>query len=206
MEIHPPEKPIHTVRDFLLQLMTITAGILIALSLEGAIEWSQHRTLVSEVKANLRQEILDNKRELGKVLALAPQLRANEQAAIQFIEDLRAHRLKGRGPVKLDFTFYLGRLSGTSWSTAQAAGAVVYMPYEDVQRYASIYDKQREFDQLQDRLGETIVAAVPSDDVENSNPRELRDWKQRVQTSLRYLGNVEGVARSLSDEYDGALR
>ena len=51
MEIHPPEKPIHTVRDFLLQLMTITAGILIALSLEGAIEWSQHRTLVSEVKA-----------------------------------------------------------------------------------------------------------------------------------------------------------
>jgi len=29
MEIHPPEKPIHTVKDSLLQLTTITAGILI---------------------------------------------------------------------------------------------------------------------------------------------------------------------------------
>ena len=80
------------------------------------------------------------------------------------------------------------------------------MEYRDVQRYASIYDKQRKFDALQDRLNETVVAAMPSDDVDNSSPRELRDWKQRVQTSLAYLSTVEGLARSLRDEYDGALR
>ncbi|HEY1205760.1 MAG: hypothetical protein ABSH46_12210 [Bryobacteraceae bacterium] len=204
MEIHPPEKPIHTVKDFLLQLLTITVGILIALSLEGAIEWSHHRSLVSEAKENLRQEILDNKREIGKFLAGAPDLRKNEEGAIQFIEDLRAHRAKGHH--KLDFSCYFALLSGTSWGTAQAAGAVAYMPYRDVQSYAGIYDKQRKFDALQDRLGETIVAAVPSEDPDNSSPRALGEWKQHVQTSLTYLHNVEGLARSLRDEYDGALR
>ncbi len=204
MEIHPAEKPIHTVKDFLLQLTTITVGVLIALSLEAVIEWSHHRALASEAKQNLRREILENKRELDKVLALIPQLRKNEQAAIQLIEDLRAHRAKGHH--ELNFTYYFGVPSDTSWSTAQAAGAVVHMPYEDVQRYASIYDKQRKFDALQDRLNETVLAAVPSDDVDNSSPRELRDWKQRVQTSLRYLSEAEKVARSLRDDYDGALR
>ncbi len=203
MEIHPPEKPIHTVKDFLVQLMTITAGILIALSLEGVLEWSHHRTLVSEAKDNLRQEILDNKREIGKVLAGIPSLRKNEEAAIQFIADLQAHRAKGR---TLNYSYYFGLLSGTNWGTAQAAGAVAHMEYRDVQRYASIYDKQRKFDALQDRLSESVIAAIPSDDVRTSNPRELRDWKQRLQTSLAYLSNVEGVARSLKDEYDGALR
>jgi hypothetical protein len=203
MEIHPPEKPIHSVKDFLLQLMTVTAGILIALSLEGMLEWSHHRTLVSEAKENLRQEILDNKREIDKALGGYPNLKQNEEAAIQFIADLQAHRAKGR---TLNYSYYFGLLSGTSWSTAQAAGAVAYMQYRDVQRYASIYDKQRKFDALQDRMSESVIAAIPADDVRNSNPRELRDWKQRVQTSLTYLSNLEGMARSLRNEYDGALR
>ena len=97
MEIHPPEKPIHTVKDFLLQLTTITAGILIALSLEGTIKWSHHRALVGEAKENLRQEILANKREIDKVQAGIPNLRKNEEAAIQFIADLQAHLVRPHG-------------------------------------------------------------------------------------------------------------
>jgi len=207
MEIHPPEKPIHTVKDFLLQLMTITIGILIALSLEGVIEWSHHRTLVSEAKENLRQEILDNQRELEKALSGYPNLRKNEEKALQLIEDLRAHRVKGhREPVTLDFSYYLAVPSNANWSTAQAAGAVAFMSYPDVQRLASIYDNQRKFDSFQDRLAETVAAAVPSDDPDNSTPDELRAWKTRIQASLAHLRTMEGWAQHLNAEYDGALR
>ena len=207
MEIHPPEKPIHTVKDFLVQLMTITIGILIALSLEGTLGWSHHRTLVSEAKENLRQEILDNKREIGKALAGYAGLRKNEEAALLLIEDLRGHRAKGHhGPVTLDFRYYLAVPSGTNWSTAQAAGAVAYMSYNDVQKYASIYDNQRKFDTFQDRLTEAIAAAVPSDDPNNSSPGELRAWKTRIEASLSHLHTVEGWAQHLREEYDGALR
>ena len=37
MEIHKP-KPAHSVREFLIELLTIVAGILIAISLEQAVE------------------------------------------------------------------------------------------------------------------------------------------------------------------------
>jgi hypothetical protein len=50
MGIHPPEGPIHSIKDFLLALTTITAGVLIALSLEGFIEWNHNRRLVREAE------------------------------------------------------------------------------------------------------------------------------------------------------------
>jgi hypothetical protein len=38
MEIHAPEGPVRSVKDFLVHLSMITLGIVIALSLEGALE------------------------------------------------------------------------------------------------------------------------------------------------------------------------
>jgi hypothetical protein len=206
MEIHPPEKPIHTVKDFLLQLMTITIGILIALSLEGALEWQHHRALVSEARENLRQEMMNNKREIDKILAGLPGLKTNEEAAVRLIDDLQAHKAKEHRTQSLNFTYYLGLLSNTGWNTAQAAGAVAHMPYPDVQKYSDLYDLQRVFDDLQNRLGESVLAAVPPSDPDKLDPRELREWRHRIQTSLTYIQNLEGLARGLGGEYDKALR
>ena len=56
MDIHPPH-PIHTWKDFGIQLVTITAGILIALSLEGVRESIHDRAIVREARENIRREI-----------------------------------------------------------------------------------------------------------------------------------------------------
>ena len=69
MEIEPPHHPIETRRDFFIHLFTITCGLLIALSLEGLVEWSHHRSLVHEARANIRQEIEDNQKAANKNLA-----------------------------------------------------------------------------------------------------------------------------------------
>lgn len=61
MEIHPPHGPVHSIKDILLQLLTITLGILIALSFEGMREWRQERVLVNEARENMLREIRDNK-------------------------------------------------------------------------------------------------------------------------------------------------
>ncbi len=53
MDIHGPQGPIQSVKHFFLHLLTITIGILIALSLEGIVEWAHHRSLVSEARMNL---------------------------------------------------------------------------------------------------------------------------------------------------------
>ena len=39
MDIHPSQGPIHSFKDFLFHLLTVIIGILIALSLEGLLDW-----------------------------------------------------------------------------------------------------------------------------------------------------------------------
>src|SRR5437660_11533422 len=63
MEIHPPRR-IASLKEFFKELLTITVGILIALSLEGLLEWKHHRELAREARANILSELRENLREL----------------------------------------------------------------------------------------------------------------------------------------------
>lgn len=71
MDIHPPH-PIHSWKDFGVQLITITAGILIALSLEGVRESIRDRALVREARENIHREIADNKHEVDNEISAIP--------------------------------------------------------------------------------------------------------------------------------------
>jgi hypothetical protein len=62
MEIHAPDKPILTIKEAIVHLAIVTIGILIALSLEGLVEWRHHRELVQEARANIADEIRDTAR------------------------------------------------------------------------------------------------------------------------------------------------
>ena len=54
LDVHAPHDKMHGFKDFLLHLATITIGLLIALSLEGCVEWRHHRHLVQEAEEGLR--------------------------------------------------------------------------------------------------------------------------------------------------------
>jgi hypothetical protein len=68
VDIHPPHA-IHSWKDFGIQLVTITAGVLIALSLEGVRESIHDRALVREARENIQREIADNQREVNGEIA-----------------------------------------------------------------------------------------------------------------------------------------
>src|SRR5664279_6583444 len=60
LDVHPPHEPVHGWRDFFIHLATITIGLLIALGLEGCVEWMHHRNLVKEAEVSLHDEIRHN--------------------------------------------------------------------------------------------------------------------------------------------------
>jgi hypothetical protein len=68
LDVHPPHEPIHTWREFLLHIATITIGLLIALGLEGLVEWQHHRHLVHEAERSLRAEIQSNENAAQNLL------------------------------------------------------------------------------------------------------------------------------------------
>ena len=87
MDIHPPH-PIHSWKDFGVQLITITAGILIALSLEGARETMRDRALVREARENIRREIADNKKEVDNEIGMMADRGKKIDTALRFANEL----------------------------------------------------------------------------------------------------------------------
>jgi len=72
MKVHPPHGPIHSIKEFLVHLLAITIGLLIALGLEASVEWVHHRRLVREARENIFQEIRDNERNVAEELNALP--------------------------------------------------------------------------------------------------------------------------------------
>src|ERR1041385_4850584 len=68
MEIHHPEKPIHSKKEFLFHMLTVVLGILIALALDGIVTWAHHRVLVREARANIATELRNNKETIQKAV------------------------------------------------------------------------------------------------------------------------------------------
>ena len=78
MEIHAPDKPIHSKKEFLFHMFTVVLGILIALALEGVVEWAHHRAEVREARANIAIELRHNKETIEKAI---PQIEKTEKSS-----------------------------------------------------------------------------------------------------------------------------
>jgi hypothetical protein len=106
VEIHAPDRPVHSVRDVVGHLAIITAGVLIALAFEGIVTWAEHRRLVNEALNNLRSEMADNVREIEGLFANIVQERRNLEHANDLAQMLldqqatfnRAHTAALEGP------------------------------------------------------------------------------------------------------------
>src|SRR5215831_15423820 len=93
VEIHSPEKPILTIKEAAVHLLIVTVGILIALSLEGIVEYVHHRTIVREAREIMRQEIESNRSELDKSLAHIKDAQMKDMThGIEIMQALSAHQ------------------------------------------------------------------------------------------------------------------
>ena len=141
MDVHPPHGPIHTVKDFLLHLLTITIGLLIALGLEGTVEWVHHRHLAKEARADIQQEIRDNQQHVVEYIAEL----SGELKVLKLERDRVDDLLHGR-PVKPvgDLNFHDLILQESAWNVALSSGVVTFMGHDEVKRYEKAYTVQRE--------------------------------------------------------------
>jgi hypothetical protein len=150
MDVHAPHQPVHTWRDFAIHLTIVTIGLFIALSLEAFVEYMHHRHLVREARENIRQELQDNHEAAQKNLDYLQkgidQMRSNITTLhkMQKDPDSRGYSLTN--------SMQFSSLNDAAWRTARDTGALSYMPYSEVQRYADIYT-------LEDRVNKNAVAA-----------------------------------------------
>jgi hypothetical protein len=204
MEIHPP-RHVGSMKEFFKELLTITIGILIALSFEGMLEWKHHRELAREARTNILSEMRDNRRELAKE---EQELARMQQEAQQLVAAV--HRLEGNRkspPEQLQLTWTLAELHSTSWDAATRAGAIAYMPYSEVQRYTVVYDLQHSFTELEQRaFGNALdvegLATLTQRKQETLSAAELSDAEHRIGTALASINAMQSIAQPLRESYD----
>jgi len=185
----------HGLRDFLLHLLTITIGLLIALGLEGCVEWRHHRALVHEAEDGMRGEI---SRNLETAASLQKQIVEQQQqleADLSVLAKMRLHpELKHE---QLSFSFSLRGFNDVAWKTAHSTGAMGYMPYQSARRYSDIYDNQTEVYQAEKLvIGDVLrAAAFPSTQGDDWRPTaqqadELADRIGELRMRMMLLGSL----------------
>jgi hypothetical protein len=207
MEIHAPDHPPSTWKETGKHLAIITAGVLIALTLEGAVSWVDHRMLVREAVANLNAELRNNKKELDGLFANLKKEQKQLEHADEVAGVLLAH--KPISTLELELESHGAELRNAAVTTGQITGAFGFMDYGDVRRYADIYDLQAQFMRLQEREGQHFLdvwgfvrriasADRPADDA-------IQRWRAQIDVAFVGVVDREQLGRQLQKRYDETL-
>jgi hypothetical protein len=215
MEIHAPEKPILTVKEAIAHLAIVTVGILIALSLEGLVEWRHHRALVREARDNISAELRDNRADLrtvrgkmdGLLKKLAEAADTVDGLSSQWDESTATALFAAPGPKYVMYNYDLTTLSTASHTTAQTTGALSFMDYSDVERCAHIYELQEMFvrQQTQSADAAQTAAALGLGLVKKPSAADFEAVKRQLRLAAGELLFERGYADVLLKAYDGAL-
>jgi len=203
MEIHAPKAP-HSLKEFLRELVTITAGILIALSLEGVLEWNHHRHLVRESRDNIHTELSENRRELED--AMAKQKTTEQQLAKFYTTLVDLETKRGSITTNLQLNISLADLHRTSWNTAANTSAISYMPYSEVKAYTEVYDLQAKYEATQAAvLNESSAVYSLGGVLDRPQPSDLRGAEKNIAALRARLGVMRDLSTSLDQRYANVL-
>ena len=193
----------YTASDYFFQFTTITAGVLIALLINGLVEWNNNRALVAQARQTIADEVRSNKDDIEKTLAgIADDVKRFDDA-IKFASELLARRKTA--VTHLNLHLNLADLTSGGWHSAERTGALSHMPYAEVQRYSLIYDFQELYiEQQRTLLGQLAAASaiLASDfDADNPNQKDLEDFRTRVLQIRSHLVIHEQMAKRLAERY-----
>jgi hypothetical protein len=206
MEVHTPDSPVHSWKDFVLHLATVTIGILIALSLEQATEWYHHKAIVREAKSNIVNELRDNKKKLDDALPTMETSLKEQEHVLQVVTDMLVHKKLNESSLQL--SAHGPSMRATSWRAAEAIGALSFMEYPQLKKYAEIYETQAEYLRIQGRALDAMVTATTYfhvKDFEKQSDRDLDEARKQILASISAAAVQKDVAHQLSSQYEKVL-
>jgi hypothetical protein len=204
IDVHPPHEPIHGWRDFFLHLTTITIGLLIALSLEGLVEWHHHRHLVHEAEFSLHAEITKNESSIREAIEDIQKRQKDLKRDAVVLKYIAKYHKNPDNPAISIGTRITG-LEDVAWQTAQSTGALSYMPYALAQEYTDIYAMQTilRANELQSNR-DAIIAIGPfnnedKEEIPTQAQAEMILHNVEILQGQLWLG--ESAMRSIEDAY-----
>jgi hypothetical protein len=211
IDVHPPHKAIGNTGEFFVHLFTITIGLLIAVGIEGCVGRYEHHELAKEAQQTMTAEIRKNASNMNdalKDIASEQKKNADNVASVEKAQ-LNPNDAAAQD-MNIDVGYSAEGLQETAWKTAQATGALAYMPYKQSERYSDIYGAVETFLKDQDQLAEDeaqflgiiqefhVGKGKPSPDGANAMAKQLGIMQGHLLT-------MKLTARFLQDEQTAFL-
>jgi len=212
MEMHAPESPIRTFKDFLVHMSVVTCGILIALGLEGVREAVHNHRLVRETRENVRFEMGVNteheKDELPRVTLYNKQLKALIADLPKFAQQHPEQINQRLALIANPGYFFLSN----SWQSALSTGALEHMSTDEVNSYGGaaevikIYSGLQKDAETQESATKAFFSAHPTptpDQIEQGTEHLL--LFSRAEEALSFVGpqmkmSVDRALRTASNQ------
>ena len=206
MDIHAPESPVHSFKDFAIHISIVTCGILIALGLEGIRESVHERHLVKETRENFRHEMLANKDQMNNECARVGSYEKNLKS---LVDD--APTLSLQDPATFAARLNVDRtpnyiLSWQAWQAALSTGALAHMSTDEVTAYSSAADGIKIYSGLQDEirpLESTLKANVAAHP--HPNPDQAATEIEQLIIFYNQERGMNGVCPQIQSDIDQAI-
>ncbi|MDE1145315.1 MAG: hypothetical protein PW843_01695 [Azospirillaceae bacterium] len=184
MEIHAPESPIHSLKEFAVHIGVVTIGILIALGLEQAVEAYHRHELAHEAVESFHAELKDNSDAISAVLADFADNDARAERDIALLTSPQA----AEGELLKYPNLRLDLLSTASWDTAIATHALAEIPYAQVRAYTDAYNTVRLFmEEEKAQLADWQTLRVYGDAPAQIDPAQRQALVQRLRAYRNYV-------------------
>jgi hypothetical protein len=151
LDVHPVHSAVHTWRDFVVHIATITIGLLIAIALEQCVESLHHVHQRRQLQGDLLEEAKRNRDILATDLELDSQLPWFRSV----IAAARPASAAGQASVRLPPTPCIPGTIGANgtdaalrskyfapsdavWTTARDAGLIIRLPVSEARMYARL--------------------------------------------------------------------
>jgi hypothetical protein len=198
----------YTFADYAFQFITVTAGVLIALFINGLAERNDNRELVESARTMIKLELADNKKDLERTLSGIANDQESMLNAVTFADDILTTGRTKISSLQIHYNV-ADEVTDSSWRTAERTGALALMDYAEVQKYSRIYDFQNLFMQQQRQaLSQVILASAVLN--ANFNPakpnrKDLEVFRGRVQDLMAIVSQQEKFGKKLLEDYAAAL-
>ena len=207
MELHAPESPIHSFKDFAVHIAVVTCGILIALGLEGVREAVHNHTLVRETRENVRFEMNANLHESQDEI---PRISLYNARLKSLIADLPT--LAQEHPEQINTRLAAIENPGyfftaNSWQSALSTGALEHMSTDEVTAYGDvaesirIYSAMQRDAQTEEARSKAFFTAHP-----HLTPDQLADGTEHLLLFYDAERGLANVGPQMKDDVERALR
>jgi hypothetical protein len=209
MDVHAPHDPIHTWKDFFLHLITITIGLLIALSLEAGVELLHHRNEVKETREALRIEREHNRKSFAMNTVHFRTGGALMQNNLLVLVYLQQHpgTPEEKLPGIIVWGAYYEPITEATWKTATQTGVTALMPQDEVTKDDALYSELEILESTQVDLYRAVTQAQKyafiDPDVTHLTPAQLETEIELTQNVLeanyRRGAWLQGVNKDFPD-------